>query len=553
MLARDYKVRVLIVLLMFGVLFCIIALRLFLVQIYQIDFFRDLAKNQYALEITLDPARAIIYDRTGKVPLAFNRHVQSAFIVPNQLAAPEKIKPFLKKYYPETYKRLLSAPNKQFLWLERKLAPTKYAFIQAQGMKDIHFIDEHQRYYPYRSASQVIGLTDIDNAGIAGIELAFSKKLAGQPSSFALEKDARSGAFYFKKELKKRGKNGESVQLTLDSVLQSVVYDQLQETVKELQAKGGSVIVINPDNGHIYAMANYPSFDPKDLNISLDMMKNSSICECYELGSVMKAFCALAALAEGVVGFDEIIDCEGRYAMIDGFKVENPTLSLLRLLEEKNNQLPFCDVIRYSSNVGVAKVAKRLGPKLYTHLRMLGFGSKTDIQFPGERSGFVNPPARWSRSSIIVMSFGYEIMASLLQLAKAFSIVANGGYDVQPTLLPTTPDPDKRERLYRDQPIAQMKTIFEKVCEKYPIEGFRVMGKTGTARCVKNGRYSNKDHHYTFAGIIERGNYRRVVISFVREPAKASLWASEVALPLFNKIAHRMITHDMAHKILEKV
>ena len=224
-------------------------------------------------------------------------------------------------------------------------------------------------------------------------------------------------------------------------------------------------------------------------------------------------------------------------------KVVNPTIQLLRILEEHNNILSFCDVIQYSSNVGVAKVAQRLGPKLYYHLRRLGFGSKTNVNFPGERSGFVNPPDKWSRLSLSVMSFGYEIMASLIQLAKATCIVANGGYDITPTFL-------KQEktcmgkRLFKKDPVDQLKTIMERVCQKLTIPTFRIMGKTGTARCIENGVYSNKAHRYTFAGIVEKENYKRVVVTFINQPQKKGLWASEVALPLFWHIAQRMIIKD---------
>jgi len=261
----------------------------------------------------------------------------------------------------------------------------------------------------------------------------------------------------------------------------------------------------------------------------------------------MKVFTALAALEEGVVTPDELIDCEGKRAFIDGFRVEN----WKSLGDELQS---FSTILARSNNVGMAKIAKRLGPKLHTHLRRLGFGRATGIRFPGERSGFVNPPHNWSSSSIIVLSFGYELMATILQLGKAFCVLANGGYTVQPSLVS---EPAGRlsgatsqlvhRRLYSQKTIDQVKDILELkgwVKDRYAIEGYRIIGKTGTARVVKKGKYSTKHHVYTYGGIVERGDYKRVVITFINEPAKAHMWATQVTLPLFHSVVEKMIVYD---------
>lgn len=545
MLARDHKIRVFIVFSVFLILFVIIAIRLFLLQIRQKNFFTVMAKQQYELDITINPPRAIIYDRSGNTPLAFNHEVPSAFLLPQQFNDENKIKKFLKKNYPEVLKRINENDDRHFLWLDRKVSPERYLSLMRTGLQDIQFIPEFQRFYPAHASAQLVGFTNIDNAGTAGLELIFSQQLAGKPATIKLEKDARSGSFYFGKNIEKKGKRGSSITLTIDNTLQAIAFDKLTHTINGLQAKGGSVIIIDPNTGQIHAMTNYPTFDPNQKSVpTLEAMKNGISSECYELGSVMKACCALAALEDKVVQLDEIIDCEGRYAYLDGLKIENPTITLLNYLAEHNNKITFHDVVRHSSNVGIAKVAKRLGPRLYTHLRRLGFGSKTNIEFPGERSGFVNPPENWSRPSLYVMSFGYEIMATLLQLAHAFCIIANGGYEVQPTLLKTenSEQPRLGKKLYSDRALDQLKIILEHVCQKHQKPGFRIMGKTGTARCVENGHYSNKLHNYTLAGIIEGpNNYRRVVVTFVKEPQKAGLWASETALPLFSDVAEHML------------
>ena len=547
MTVRDYKVRIAIVFIFFATLFVVIAVRLFLLQIKQKNFFKLLAEQQYELQVKMTPPRGVIVDASKKYPMAFNRHVTSAFIVPSALSESSKTLKMLKKRYPEVYARYRKNPDKHFLWLSRRMSDKELQFLQKLNDPQIHLVDEFARYYPYQGGAQLLGLTDIDNTGIAGLELSFTKQLGGVSKAVKLERDARSGAFYFDRLVTHMGRPGKKLALTVDRYLQEMVAYELQKKVVELKAKSGAAVVLDPETGAVLAMANYPAFDPNQKGVTaFEAMKNRSVSECYEFGSVLKAFCAMAALEERVVSFDEPIDCEGRFGYIDGVKIENPTISLLRRLEEHNNILPFNEVVRYSSNVGIAKIAKRLGPKYYEHLRRLGFGTKTGVQFPGERSGFVNPPERWSKPSLIVMSFGYEIMATLMQLARAFCIVANGGYDVHPTMV-SAEGAAKGQKLYRDDTIEHMKCIMEKVAERHQIPGVRVMGKTGTARCIVNGKYSNQLHHYSFGGIVEKDGYRRVILTFVKEPEKASLWASDVALPLFKTAAQRMLVHDKLH------
>ncbi|MFC1894944.1 peptidoglycan D,D-transpeptidase FtsI family protein, partial [Candidatus Dependentiae bacterium] len=450
----------------------------------------------------------------------------------------------LKKHFNKIFHKIKKNKTKKFLWLERKLSTKRLEWFKKQNIKDIHFINEYQRFYPHPSTATIIGFTDIDNIGISGIELEFNNRLSGLPTIFNIKKDARIGHFYFDKEIIQPGKKGLPVSLTIDSKLQFLVQQELAKTVVDFEAKSGSVLILNPQNGDILCMANYPSFDPNKTKIkNLDLTKNKIVTECYELGSVVKVFSALASLQENVVTPDEEIDCGGKYSYIDKFKVEN---------WKSVGILSFKDVIRYSSNVGIAKVIKRLGPKFYTHLSRLGFGQKTGILFPGERNCFVNPPYKWSRSSLLVMSFGYEIMATLLQLGKAFCVIANGGYDVQPALIK---NPMKKhntfiKKIYNQKAILETKDILENIGKRYSkgLDGYKIMGKTGTARSLKNGKYSNKKHIYSFGGIIEKDDYKRVIITFVKEPKGAKWWASQITAPLFNRVAEKMIINDLMNK-----
>jgi cell division protein FtsI (penicillin-binding protein 3) len=278
--------------------------------------------------------------------------------------------------------------------------------------------------------------------------------------------------------------------------------------------------------------------------------KNIIPTECYEPGSCIKALAALALLEENAVTPDEIFDCQGKSAMINKVRVENWT---------PMDKLSFTDVIRRSSNVGLVKAITRIGPKFYEHLVRLGLGKSTGIQFPGERSGFLNPPHRWSRPSLTVMSFGYEMSTTLLQLGRAFSVIANGGHTITPSLVlgqhkdsqvcPGSPvkrgmTPDKQ--LYSERAIEQTREILSGFGERFPVDGCHVFGKTGTTRRLKNGKYSKYHHTYTACGAVERDGYRRVIVAFLGESPKAPTiaTATQVVAPLLQRVAQQMVLYE---------
>ena len=542
MIQKSHRFRVFVLLITFISLFLIVGFRLYLIQVHQKDFFKILAKQQHKMEITVNPERALIYDR-DRTPLTLNRESISAFVVPREVKNHKKTMKFIKKYFYGAYKKLKRSPVGGFLWLQRNISEKKLKKIEDLKLSDIHILKEPSRFYPFNGISQVVGFTNIDNKGMSGIEMQFDKMLSGRPTRMTLGKDARSGQFYFDKEVVDEGETGEIVELSLDNKIQFLVYEELKKTVKDFNARFASVVVMNPDNGNIIVMANYPSFNANKKINNIENTKNRVVTDCFEFGSVMKAFTALTALSEKVTTLDEEIDCEGRVAYVDGFRVEN---------WKPFDLLSFSDSIRYSTNVGPAKIAMRLGPKIYTHLKLLGFGSLTNIRFPGERSGFVNPPHNWSKHSQIVMSFGYEIMATVLQLAKAFCVIANGGYQVDPVLvnIPHRSKNASKKKIYTDKAIRDIKSILQDIGDKYfNFPGYKVMGKTGTARSMKNGKYSRRQHLYSFGGIVEKGDYKRVVVAFVKEPKEKkgdpNLWASQVTVPLFRNVVERLIIHDL--------
>ncbi len=541
---RGYQVRLSLIFLFFLSFYAIILANLYVIQLLKSDFFEELGKQQYTMTVTQKPPRAEIYDRTDE-PLALNTDSIAAFCVPNNLKKPAETKKFLKKYFNQAYERLIKNPRAQFLYIKRRLTPQEIALIKQNKLEDIYFLKEPSRFYPVDSLGPVIGITDIDNEGLFGIELLYNTTLAGNPTTYFLEKDARSGNFYFKKETKVAGNTGTPVTLTLDATLNFLAYEELKGTIKEFCSEEGSIIIMNPVTGEILAMANYPDFDPHQTeSLDLATTKNKILTEVYEFGSVMKVFPALAALEEQVVTPDELIDCENqKIGFIDGIKIST---------WKAHDILPYTDVVAFSNNIGTSKVAKRLGSKVYDHYLRCGFGKLTGLGFPGEQKGFINPPKLWSKQSPFSLSFGYEINATLLQLACAYCMIANWGQPIKPVLVKHNLEkPQKKlaQPLYSHNTMEIMhniltKTITEGTARRAKINNVIVKGKTGTANLLENGIY-NPDHNiFTFAGIIEKDDYKRVIVTFIKGSTRKNIYSSTVAVPLFERVAQKMLIHE---------
>jgi cell division protein FtsI (penicillin-binding protein 3) len=536
------KIRGSCVFFLFCLLFCIALIHLYGLQIRQHAFFNEMGNKQYYLTLTTYPSRALIFDRNG-IPIALNKDKLSAFVMPHKIKDKPKLTAFLKKYFPAALTRLGEKQHSYFIYVKRRLTQEEEQLIKEHCAEDIHFLYEPSRFYPIDATASITGITNTDNRGLFGIELFFDEQLAGTPTTTILEKDARSGLFYFSKQTSKEGVQGIPVELTIDSDLQFLVQEELLATVEKYQVSQGAAIVMDPITGEIFAMATYPTFDPNNTQVlTAAHTKNVAVTESYEFGSAFKTFLGLAALDERIVTPDEIIDCEGvKTAYVEGRKVNTVDSSVAGLLT-------FSEVIERSNNIGVAKIAKRLGTPLYDHYKKLGFGTKTGIPFPGEQSGFLMHPDRWSKQSVISLSYGYEVTATLLQLATAFCPFANDGYRISPVLVKGQ-KPSPPEKIYSTESINTMRTILEETTHKgtakyAQVKGYKTMGKTSTANLLEHGYYNPHKNLYGFVGIIERGKYKRVIACFVKESPRHNLYASTVAAPLFERIAEKTIMHD---------
>jgi cell division protein FtsI (penicillin-binding protein 3) len=612
----GFKFRSTLIFFLFISLYTIVALNLYFIQIKHHDFYKKLAEQQYHVTITQTPSRGPIFDRTGTNYLAMNKDYIAAFLLPTQLNDKKGTLQFLRKHFPHAIPRLKCNKDKHFMFIKRRLSAQEIELITQVQHPDIFLLSEPGRYYPLACASPLIGMTNIDNKGLLGIEHRYNHMLAGMPTVCRLEKDARSGYYYFKKETTIQGDQGQPIHLTIDADLQFLVDEAIKTTVEKFHAQEAAAIIIDPHNGEILAMVSHPYFNPNNSRTAApDHFKNHIITDAYELGSVMKIYTALAALEEGVVTPHELIDCRNALTV----QIDGRTINTV----QAHGIIPFADVIALSNNIGIAIVAKRLGTTLYDHYKKLGFGCKTGVEFPGENAGFINPPEKWSQQSIISLSYGYEISTTLLQQACAMCVIATG-YAPIPKLIknpsihstthecsvehsllrqgfghaerteeeshllkkekdcsinemPRTPfalsalhSLGERENptegavsrgtplpLFSDTARSTIKDILEKTtlygtARRAKIKGYRVMSKTGTANMLIDGKYNPEKNLYTCAGIVEKDNYQRVIVTFVKEVEQKNVFASTVAVPLFESIAERMIIHEKIIRPTEK-
>lgn len=540
---NDKKLRTTLIFFVFCTMYVIILGNLFYIQIIRRSFFCELGKQQYYVSIIRHPPRALIYDRHNK-PIALNVECTTAFFLPKLVEHPQQLQKFLQQYYPTVFTRWKNNPNRYFLYIKRRVTQQEMLLMQKYGGEDIKFLTEPCRFYPSRALSTLVGITDIDNHGLFGIEYLCDKQLSGKESMFILERDARSGNFYFNKKIASTGKEGTALYLTIDSNLQLLAYNELQRFLEKFKAIEGGVVIIDPTNGDIITCVCSPDFDPNNTKeLTQEHTKSLPFTQAYEVGSIIKVFAGMAALEEKLVTPDERIDCENKTtAFIDGMKVN--TVSALGVV-------PFSEVIEKTNNIGIAKVTMRVGTKLYNHYKRLGFTYKTAVNFPGEQAGFITPPSQWSKRSIISLSFGYEIQTSMMQLAQAFGLIAHAGIPVQLRLFKSTPPARTREPIFSEQTISDMRKILTRTVEigtahRAHVNGYHIMGKTGTANMAEYGHYNTQKNIFTFCGIIEKGAYKRVVVTYIKE-AKTSnryLYASMVAVPLFERIAENMLIHD---------
>lgn len=539
------------------------------------------ARQQTIRTLKLPPKRGAVLDRHN-TRLAVSVDVPSVYANPRQVgeAAPEVARKLAAVLDADRYlleERLSS--NRYYAWIKRRVTPSQARQVRKLGYPGIYLTQETRRFYPNRRlAGSVIGFAGLDGRGLEGVEKHFDGWLRGSSSSISGVRDAHGKSVYTEGRPDLTPSAGHIVVLTIDKKLQFITENALRRTVELYQAKGGTAVVMDPYSGDILALASTPDFDPNNFGASdPEALRNRAVTDAYEPGSTMKVFTMAAAFQHRVVRLKEQIYCENGMIEIGKHKIKD---------SHPHKWLSLTGCIQKSSNICITKVAQRLGKRrLYTALRLFGFGHKSGVLLPGERSGHLMPWRRWSEAKLSNVSFGQGMTATTVQLAAALSALANGGLLYRPRIAleirdangrPVVQYRKRRRRVVSARSarrvIQMMRTVVEKggTGEEAAINGYSVAGKTGTAqkvaatsakraialaeaaaRAAQEGKplpkkkpsgYAEDLYLASFMGVVPASRPRLVIVVTVDEP-KERYYGGEVAGPVFREIGKQAMRY----------
>ena len=499
--------------------------------------------------------RGTIFDRNGN-ELATNLVVESVFVVPQEVRdrkyTSKVLASALGQNYDRVYKEVSS--NKQFAWIKRKASTDEIIHLKKAALSGVRFRSEQKRFYPKRElAANVIGFVGTDDYGLAGIEQTYQGKLKGMVYSQPIKQDGRGRNIQNLGSLSRLNLGNYDLMLTLDEVIQFTAEYHLTKQVERYKADSGMAVVMNPNSGEIYAMANVPQFNPNNYNkFTPETRKNNTVVSSYEPGSIFKPIVAAAALDNGIAQPHDKFFCENGSFKIGGRNIGEAS-------NHEYGSLSMQEIIAKSSNIGAIKIAQKLGKdSFYEYIRKFGFGEKTSIRLPGVSSGLLRKRKNWSERSLASISFGQEIAVTPLQMVVALSAIANGGTLMEPHIAKALMrdgkiikeiKPKKIRRVISEKTSRQMMEILKFVVEngtgkKAAIDGFEVAGKTGTAQkyIAETQSYSKTEFISSFIGYAPADNPRLAILVMIDSP-KGGHWGGVVAAPVFVKIAEKSLRH----------
>lgn len=495
--------------------------------------------NARSLRVVDIPAyRGMITDREG-VAVAVSTPVQSLWVNPKVFKpTPTQLKQLsaLLNETPNQISKHVKALHKRgFVYLHRQMTPMLAKEIEALKIPGVHFQEEFKRYYPEAdSTAQLIGFTNVDDNGIEGLELAYQHWLVGFSGKKRVLKD-RTGRIIEELDLISHSQPGHSLQLSIDRRIQFFAYHELQNTIEKFGAKSGSVVVLDTKTGEVLAIANSPSFNPNARSrYTLDSYRNKALTDTFEPGSVMKPFSIASALDTGRFTPETIIDTRPSWMIVHGHTIRDV---------HNYGVLDVTGVLRYSSNVGVTKMVLTSPPEQLIDLLMRsGIGQRTESGYPGESEGAIVRAKDANPFVLATLSFGYGMSVTAAQLAKSYLVFANQG-----RLLPISLLHNENQQAVEGVQIMNPKTanqilmMLEAVVndgtgKSAQVPGYRVAGKTGTARVAGKRGYSERRYIGSFIGIAPVSNPRLIVAVIIHEPSKGGYYGAAVAAPLFAKV-----------------
>ncbi|MEZ4699770.1 MAG: penicillin-binding transpeptidase domain-containing protein [Rhodothermales bacterium] len=556
-----------LVLVLIGVLPVLVTGRLIWIYVTESDELGDAGTRQSSAVVTIPALRGGIYDRNGRALVVNTANYQLALDPTIEGFTSEVADLFFDKLSRLTgrpaaeYRRAVSARSSpKYVMLVRSLSEDQKDQVEAWDVPGVVMTPAYSRRYNYgQTVAHVIGHVGSDGMGLDGVELQYNEYLQGIPGRRVFQRD-RTGRIKADVDgAVVEPRNGEQVVLTLDLVLQSILFEELASGVEATRASWGTAVAMDPFTGAILGMANVPTYDPNRFyQYSGGARRNRAITDRVEPGSTFKLVTAVAAVEQDVVALADSIETGNGFAVVDG-----------RPLHDIHGYgtLTFGEAIAKSSNIAIAKTAVQLDRGVfYQYARNMGFGQRTWIDLPGEVDGTLKKPYQWSGTSHSSISIGYEVDVTPLQILSSYAALANGGVLMRPYVVAERRDsqgrllwsaePDSIRRAFSRETARRLLPAFEEVVEtgtarSAHIEGLRIAGKTGTARVLVNGQYDNQLHRVSYVGFFPADKPEVAILLMLAEPRQRGD-SGVITAPIFQRIARRWVGSrpDLAEQLV---
>ncbi len=515
-----------------------------------------MAKRQFDSKYLLRPRRGVIADRNSE-PLAVNLEVKSLAVNPQKITNAKTLTRLLARALDLPAAKIAEklASKREFAWLKRHLSEhelnrlTKAGVLDSSGdlIQGLWMVRENKRVYPHGElAAQILGDVDLDSEGLEGVELWQNQKLRGSNISVSGTKDALGRPTFLDTEAAKNLKDGDKIDLTLDSTLQFSVEQSLRQSIARTGSRAGTVMVMDSMSGEMLAIANYPGFDPNRKDSLVTSRRNRAVTDGYEPGSTVKPLLLAIAFQNGSKLTDQIYAEEGSFS-VQGKKISEAEA------HEKFGWITLKKLIQVSSNVGAAKLALKLGAdKFYNGLVAFGLGGRSGLGFPGEIQGRIQPKKKWTPLTTANIGFGQGILVTPIQMLRAYAALSNGGFLVEPSLLRNSQEAEQKNPPKRILSTKTVQGVTEALLTvttmggtgvKASVDGYDIAGKTGTAQMVdpSSGKYSRSHYNASFIGY-PVGTSEKVVIFVSLDSPRGVYYASETAAPLFREVFQAVAT-----------
>lgn len=530
----TWRARLVLVLLLAS--FVVLAGRALFLQGLSTEFLQQQGERRYERTLTLAATRGKIFDRNGVV-LASSVPARAIWTIPEDTKPAtadqlKKLAELLGLSIADLRARLADV-DRNFVYLKRQVPMDIAEQIKKLDIPGIHQQAESRRYYPDGGVTaHLLGFTSVEDTGQEGVELTFDKLLSGTPGSRRVIKD-RLGRVIEDVQAVTEPVNGRDLSLSIDARLQYLLYRELSEAVVRHKAAAASAIIMDVRTGEILALSSLPTFDPnRRETFHPPNLRNRAITDTFEPGSIMKPFTAALALDLGR------INTNTQFQTGNGsFRYQGNTIHDV----SRNGTLNVAGVLRRSSNIGMTMIAEKLQAReMWERFTELGLGRAPQLGFPGAAPGRLRPWDRWRLIEKATMAYGYGLSVSLLQVARAYTVFARNGDMVAPTLVKRDSDPTS-VKVYSPQVAQLVRGMLEAAAgpegtKAAQVQGYRVAGKSGTARKIVDGKYSTKRYRSSYVGFAPVSDPRIVVAVSIDEPTAGGYYGGAVAAPIFSTI-----------------